>query len=116
MTKRYRDGECCGGCGHAGLTLDREGLCHGCWQAERDHEEAERELYGVELTVGTERALDGGYEVPLPLSVLRARAVPVGPLCEVPFGLTAAVYVAKRPAARGLFDFLRLDGYTVGRV
>ena len=51
MAKRYRDGECCGGCGHAGLTLDREGLCHGCWLAtwERDAaaEDGERRSFSL---------------------------------------------------------------------
>ena len=98
MAKRLRDGECCAGCGMAGLTLDRTGLCYGCGAR----------------TVGSLRALDDGYEVPLPM-VAAERAVPVGPLCELAWGLTAPVFVAKRPVERGLFDFLKLDGYTVGR-
>ena len=34
----------CTDCGERGLTLDLDNLCHQCWQARRDHEEAEREM------------------------------------------------------------------------
>jgi hypothetical protein len=48
------------------------------------------------------RALDSGYEVPLPMHAGEP-AVPVGPLCSVPFGLTSAVYVGRRRAETRLF-------------
>lgn len=102
MTKRYRDGEKCSGCGVAGLTLDREGLCHGCWLATWERDAAAQD--GERL--GELRALDDGYEVPLPLSLARAQVVPVGPiedLCTVAWGLTSQVLRGGRPVARWLF-------------
>ena len=100
MAKRYRDGECCGGCGHAGLTLDREGLCHGCWLVtweRREHAEQGDTLAAL-------RPLDDGMEVPLPMAPLGSVAPgPLAPLCAVLWGLTSQVFVPKRPVTRWLF-------------
>jgi len=93
--KRYGDGQCCGGCGVAGLTLDRGGLCRGCWVRTWD---------AGERLLGELRPLDDGIEVPLPMAPIgHVVPGPLAPLCSVLWGLTSQVFTVKRPVDRWLF-------------